>query len=137
MVYMHGEGTLTIGVSVTADGVVTPAPTDSLGLPITHTYTITASELTEPGHYHYELRDPDGNVVVSGPGNELTDVLRAWQSPWTIRRTNPVTTDPDEDELPPEPARSIIGQFTYHLAHLADMLHYIDEFQYSNNQQLR
>jgi hypothetical protein len=72
---MHGEGTLTIGVSVTADGVVTPAPTDSLGLPITRTYKITASELDGQGPYHYELSDPDGDVLVSGVGNELTDVL--------------------------------------------------------------
>ena len=28
-----------------------------------------------PQQYHYEFRDPDGNVLVSGPANELTDVL--------------------------------------------------------------
>jgi hypothetical protein len=75
MIFMRGESTLSVGVSVTAEGVVTPAPADSLGLPIAKTYQITASALDEPGHYHYELRDPDGNVLVSGPGNELTDVL--------------------------------------------------------------
>ena len=75
MVHMHGEGTLSVGVSVTADGVVTPAPTDSLGLPIAKTYKITASELDVPGPYHYELTDPDGSVLDSGVGNKLTDVL--------------------------------------------------------------
>jgi hypothetical protein len=29
--------------------------------------------------------------------------------------------------LPPEPARSIIGQITYHLGHMADMVYAIDE----------
>jgi hypothetical protein len=66
---------LNVVVTLTAEGVVTRGPADSLGLPIAHTYTITASPLDEPGQYHYELRDPDGEVLVSGPGNELTDVL--------------------------------------------------------------
>jgi hypothetical protein len=39
-----------------------------------------------------------------------------------------VTTDPLEAELPPEPARSIIGHITYSLAHLADMVSYVDEY---------
>jgi hypothetical protein len=65
---------LKVTVTITADGVVAPGPTDSLGLPVAKTYSITASPLAED-HYHYELRDPDGNVLVSGPGNELTDVL--------------------------------------------------------------
>jgi hypothetical protein len=35
---------------------------------------------------------------------------------------------PDElEELPPEPKRSIIGQVTFHLNHLANMLYCIDE----------
>ena len=72
---MHGENRMTIGVIITAEGQVTPAPTDSLGLPIAKTYTITASALDDPDQYHYELRDPAGTVLVSGPGNELTDVL--------------------------------------------------------------
>jgi hypothetical protein len=38
-------------------------------------YKITASPLDEDGMYHYELSDQDGNVLASGPGNELTDVL--------------------------------------------------------------
>jgi hypothetical protein len=66
---------LSVVVNLTAEGVVTRGPADSLGLPIAHTYTITASALSEPDEYHYELRDPNGNVLVSGPGNELTDVL--------------------------------------------------------------
>ena len=48
---------------------------DSLGLPISATYKITASPLDEDGMYHYELSDQDGTVLASGPGNELTDVL--------------------------------------------------------------
>jgi hypothetical protein len=66
---------LQVSVTLTAEGVVTSGPIDSLGLPVAKTYTITASSLTEPDQYHYELLDPDGKVLVSGPGNELTDVL--------------------------------------------------------------
>jgi hypothetical protein len=44
-----------------------------------------------------------------------------------------LVSDPLEDELPPEPKRSIIGQVTYHLDHLANMLHCIDEYWYSNH----
>jgi hypothetical protein len=66
---------LQVSVTLTAEGVVTHGPADSLGLPIAHTYTITASPPDEPDQYHYELLDPDGKVLVSGPGNELTDVL--------------------------------------------------------------
>jgi hypothetical protein len=43
------------------------------------------------GHYHYELRDPDGNVLVSGPGNELTYVLLGMAVGWKRRRTTATT----------------------------------------------
>ena len=66
---------LKVTVTITAEGAVTPGPTDSLGLPITKTYKITASELDGPAPYYYELSDPDGNVLVSGVGNDLTDAL--------------------------------------------------------------
>jgi hypothetical protein len=49
---------------------------DSLGLPISATYQITLSPLNEDSTmYHYELSDQTGKFLVSGPGNELTDVL--------------------------------------------------------------
>lgn len=38
--------------------------------------------------------------------------------------------------FPPQPTRSIIGQVTHSLDHLANMLHYIDEY-YNNNHDLR
>lgn len=38
-----------------------------------------------------------------------------------------------EGMFPPEPLRSIIGQVTHHLDHLADMLYYIDEYWYEND----
>jgi hypothetical protein len=73
--YAGAADDLKVAVTITAEGVVTAGPTDSLGLPIAHTYKITASELEGPGQYHYELSDGDGTILVSGPGNELTDVL--------------------------------------------------------------
>jgi hypothetical protein len=95
MVHMHGEGTLTIGVSVRADGVVTQGPTDSLGLPITKTYKITASELGGQTPYHYELGDPDGNVLVSGVGNELTDALLGFAIGIEANENDSTITMPD------------------------------------------
>jgi hypothetical protein len=47
-----------------------------------------------------------------------------------------VPQDPFEDIFPPQPTRSIIGQITSSLDHLANMLHYIDEC-YDDNHHLR
>jgi hypothetical protein len=88
MVFHRGEGTLSVGVSVTAEGQVTPAPADSLGLPITNIYKITASALDGPGPYHYELSDTDGNVLVSGVGNELTNALLGLAIAMEAKETN-------------------------------------------------
>ncbi len=38
-----------------------------------------------------------------------------------------------DDMFPPQPVRSIIGQITASLGHLANMLRYIDEYYYDNH----
>lgn len=73
-----GEGSLTVGVTLQAAGVVSDvAPaTSSLGIPITKELKITASALgDDSGAYHWELTDSDGNVLADGLGDALTDVL--------------------------------------------------------------
>ena len=65
---------LRVTVTLTADGVVTPAPTDSIGLTVEQTYKLTKSPLAGD-QYHYELTRQDGTVLDSGVGNKLTDVL--------------------------------------------------------------
>lgn len=47
-----------------------------------------------------------------------------------------MSPDPFADIFPPQPTRSIIGQITSSLGHLANMLHYIDEY-YDDNHDLR
>jgi hypothetical protein len=41
--------------------------------------------------------------------------------------------DPVEDTFLPQPTRSIIGQITFSLDHLANMLYYIDEYYDDNH----
>jgi hypothetical protein len=65
-------------------------------------------------------------------------ILSAWRSPTARQpgvRCPVVPLGPVEDMFPPHPTRSIIGQITFSLGHLADMLHYIDEY-YDDNHHL-
>src|SRR5215213_5387548 len=50
---------LRVTVTLTADGVVTSTPTDSIGLSVEQTYKLTKSPLAGD-QYHYELTRQDG-----------------------------------------------------------------------------
>ena len=66
--------------------------TNSIGLTVAQTFTLTRSELSDD-QYHYELVDPDGNVVDSGVGNSLSDAPFGLAVGAKARETG--DTDPD------------------------------------------
>ena len=56
--------------------------------------------------------------------------------PTTGAAWQPVSDDPLQDLLPPEPQRAIIGQIGHHLSHLSEMVYAVDEARHDYHRRI-